>query len=216
MKRCWVLLLPFALITLQCEAGSRASLLTSFAVKFWSWRSLNAPITSDDLPRTALIRPDGWAASVSTQSFARQEEEYEVFVAELKKIRNFSSFPFEKWDAATQADYWALTSALNRVYWELHIFLPMWRDPGYYFQQSYGAVWDTLVTTRRGWNEKHVQSALLPRLQALTTIMYSLLPPVILNSTLNPTLIPHLLGYPFNFPSRGEEPPQRDPYSGPS
>ena len=62
-----------------------------------------------------------------------QEQAYEEFVSELGAIRN--AVNFEEWSLADQTDYWALTSALNRVYWELHIFRPMWRDPGFYLQQ---------------------------------------------------------------------------------
>ena len=69
--------------------------LNAFALKFWEWRSIHAPITSDDLPRTAVVRPDGWGAvNVSASGLLQQQLEYEDFVAELAQIRDTTNANF--------------------------------------------------------------------------------------------------------------------------
>ena len=36
--------------------------------RWWVYRSATAPITSDDLPRTAVVRPDRWAPNVTSKA----------------------------------------------------------------------------------------------------------------------------------------------------
>lgn len=167
----WAMLLLLQIcVASALNQSATANQLNDFATKFWAWRSETAPITSDDLPRTAVIRPSGWAPNVSSVAFIQQERIYEGFVAELRAIRGNTS-AFRDWTSSDQTDYWALTSALNRVYWELYILVPMARDPGYYLQQSYGSVWDCLVTTRDGWREASVHRCLLPRLSQIPSTL---------------------------------------------
>ncbi len=148
--------------------------LNAFALDFWSWRSATAPITSDDLPRTAVVRPDRWPGkNVSAAGRRADEVQYEVFVARLRALRGGDP-SFAAWSADDQTDYYCLTAALNRVYWELHVLRPAHTDPSFYLQQSFGAVWDTLVTTRPPksplWDEPTVHARLLPRLAAIPSI----------------------------------------------
>ncbi len=156
-------------------ASSATLLLNNFADDFWKWRSITAPITSDDLPRTAVVRPDFWAPNVSALKLQEMEVNYEHFALRLRSIRGSDEL-FASWSNDDQADYWALTSALNRVYWELYILRPAHQDPNFYLQQSFSAVWDTLVTTRPPkmpvWDEKTVQARLLPRVAAIPSIFH--------------------------------------------
>ena len=149
------------------------SRLNAFATKFWKWRSVTQPITTDDLPRTAVIRPDNWAPNCSAQSLQAQQLEYEAFVAELRTLRRNGGdgLEFSRWSRDDQVDYFALTSALNRVFWEQHILRPAQRDPGYYVQQSAGAIWDALVRQPLKWQEERVRSQLLPRLLAAPHVL---------------------------------------------
>lgn len=143
--------------------------LNEFAAQFWQWRSQTAPITSDDLPRTAVDRPLNWAPNCSYAAFIEQMIRYEGFVTQLKLIRT----KFETWTVEDQSDYYGLSSALARVYWELHIFTPHFRDPSVYLQLSFGSIWDLLVSIRPPtmWNESNVVHQLLPRMRAIPRIL---------------------------------------------
>ena len=94
--------------------------------------------------------------------------DHEVFVRELRELRAAS---LSDWSRDDQADYWSLTAGLNQVYWELSMLRPHWRDPGFYVQQSYGAVWDVLVRKPEVWSEARVKSQLLPRLKAASAVL---------------------------------------------
>lgn len=91
-------------------------------------------------------------------------------MSKLRQIRG-SEHDFSTWSNGDQSDYWALTSALARVFWELHIFQPAFTDPGFYLQQSYGSVWDTLVSARPGWDDGVLMQELLPRLLAVPDVL---------------------------------------------
>ena len=167
-------LLPLLLLLPATAATNTTAALNAFAEDFWSWRSRTAPITSDDLPRTALVRPDGWTGvNVSASSRHADEVQYEIYVARLRALRGRDS-QFAAWGVDDQTDYFCLTSALNRVYWEMHILRPAETDPNFYLQQSFGSVWDSLVTTRPPkspvWDEPTVLARLLPRLESIPTI----------------------------------------------
>ena len=170
------------------------ALLNEFSKQFWAWRSVWAPITSDDLPRTAVVRPDYWpSVNVSAAAFVQQRVEYEGFVAKMKILRETSAAigadggrrgsgggsgsgsggggGIESWDRDDQADYFALTSALARTYFELYVWPAAWRDPGFYLQQSVGSVWDALVRQPLTWDGERVLKRLLPRVQAVAAVL---------------------------------------------
>ena len=128
---------------LGSDAASTQHELNEFSVDFFQWRSTWAPISFDDLPRVGIERPLGWSANTSKEHFDELTADYEAFRMQLENIR--LSSPFDAWDVDDQADYFGLTSALARCFWELHILRPHMRDPTYYVQQSLGAVWDALV-----------------------------------------------------------------------
>ena len=147
--------------------------LNAFARKFWAWRSITQPITTDDLPRTAVIRPANWAPNCSAENLRAQQLQYEAFVTELRALRRNvgDGLEFAVWSRDDQVDYFALTSALNRVFWEQNMLRPAQRDPGYYVQQSVGAVWDVLVRQPLKWDEERVRTQLLPRLLATPQVL---------------------------------------------
>ena len=68
------------------HSRNTTSSLNAFATSFWAWRSITAPITSDDLPRTAVIRPPGWAPNVSHGSLLEQQVDYELFVHQVRGV----------------------------------------------------------------------------------------------------------------------------------
>ena len=77
-----------------------------------------------------------------------------------------------QWTVDDQADYYALTSAVARAFWELHILRPHRRDPGFYVQQSLGAFWDELVRApASGWSDHRASARLLPRLLGVPAVL---------------------------------------------
>eukprot|EP00729_Bicosta_minor_P020899 gene20899-16966_t len=156
-------------------------------VRWWEWRSITGPITPDDLPRTAVDRPDHWAPNVTATALQMQKAELEGWSTELHQLRTTSQTssaprpsssssssstqpePFAAWSRDDQADYWALSSAISRVFWELNIFRSDKRDPGYYVQNSLGAVWDELVRgpAQGKWTDARVLNRLIPRVRAI-------------------------------------------------
>ena len=165
VPKIFLLLAQCLLATVQASTTSN---LNTFATKFWQWRSITAPITSDDLPRTAVVRPIQWAPNISQAAFIEQEIIYESFVQELQQLHDADSTPFSTWSNFDQTDYYASTSALARVHWELSLFRPHHKDPNYYLQQTYGSIWDLLVT-QRIWNPIVIREKLLSRLSAIPT-----------------------------------------------
>ena len=166
--------LQLLVCTVAVEAnGNITAQLDAFSRKFWAWRSITQPITTDDLPRTAVIRPANWAPDCSAENLHAQQLQYEAFVTELRALRRNGGdgLDFANWSRDDQVDYFALTSALARVFWEQHMLRPAQRDPGYYIQQSVGAVWDALVRQPMAWGEERVRTQLLPRLLATPQVL---------------------------------------------
>eukprot|EP00937_MAST-01D_sp_MAST-1D-sp2_P007275 g7275.t1 len=172
--------------TVGAATPNVSAALDAFALDFWAWRSATAPTTMDDLPRTALVRPSGWAPNCSSAALVDTTVAYDGFAARLDALRLGGGQPFERWARDDQVDYWALTSALARVYWELQLLRPHTRDPVWYVTQGPGAVWDSLVrrpnnadAARRAadgdwsawWPEARLRLELLPRLRAVAPVL---------------------------------------------
>lgn len=103
----------------SAHASTPRQAIASFTTRFWHWRAIHGPISTDDLPRTGEVRPDGWAPNVSYSAIHRVSLEYETWADELAAIRKLATFT--AWSRDDQADYWALTSAVSRVFWEQHV-----------------------------------------------------------------------------------------------
>lgn len=127
--------------------------LDAFALKVAAYRNLWAPITSDDLPRTGVTRPDYWAPNVSAAGVVAASLERESLSAELSALRGTDT-AFEEWSPQDQADYWAISSVLARAFWELHVLQPQLTDPNFYVLQGPGAVWDALVRGPPSWTPR--------------------------------------------------------------
>jgi hypothetical protein len=67
-------MLKLHLLLCLTSASERAR-LDEFSRDFWECRSTTAPVTSDDLPRTAVVRPSGWYPNVTETAFLQQEVE---------------------------------------------------------------------------------------------------------------------------------------------
>ena len=118
-----MLVLAWATTTSSTVVGSTPSqAIASFTTRFWRWRAVHGPISTDDLPRTGVVRPDGWAPNVSYAAIHRVSLEYEIWADELAAIHSLATSA--TWSRDDQADYWALTSAVSRVYWEQHVQRP--------------------------------------------------------------------------------------------
>jgi len=123
---------------------------------------------------TGLRRPPGWAPNTTSAAFLDAKVHYEQFARRLLAIRqnasllnttntvttrrgteerfgatttspNASNDVFVAWSKGDQADWWALSSAVARQFYELYILRSQTRDATYYVQQGPGAVWDSLV-----------------------------------------------------------------------
>ena len=149
--------------------GSPRAEIEAFAAKLELWRAVSTPITDDDLPRTAVVRPDGWAPNVSWSALTAHEVELELLSRELGALRGIprgaptikaptkaptkapatgqatGAEAFASWDRADQVDWWACSALLARRYWDLRVMASAKRDPTFYVLQSAGAVWDELV-----------------------------------------------------------------------
>lgn len=79
------------------------------------WREATTPITDDDLPRIAVVRPDGWAPIVSWSTLIGRKVELELRSRELGGLRGIprgataraptaGADGFAGWDRADQAD----------------------------------------------------------------------------------------------------------------
>ena len=88
MRKGLVFALVIALGALHAHAEARGGrnvteALNDFSDDFWAWRSRTAPTSTDDLPRTAIVRPAGWAPNVSSASLDATALQYEHFARRL-------------------------------------------------------------------------------------------------------------------------------------
>ena len=124
--------------------------LDPLAARVAAWRDETAPISADDLPRTAVARPDRWRPNVTAAAMAEREVARERLLAELAAARGGAA-AFAAWDRQDRVDYWAVSVRLARAAWELHVQRPHASDPTFYVTQGPGAVWDALVRQPGAW-----------------------------------------------------------------
>ena len=147
--------------------------MDAFAAKVAAWRDVSSPISADDLPRTAVSRPLGWASNVTKAALHQRAIEREQLTAELQAVtsRVDGEDDFAEWSAADQVDYWAVSGRLARAFWEAEVVRSPWRDPMWYVLQGPGAVWDSLVRTPSEWSDSRIMSELLPRVNAIAPVL---------------------------------------------
>jgi hypothetical protein len=111
--------------------------LQQLAEDFWTWRAVNQPISSDDIPR--IERPDGWTPDWSHKAFALRRRELTHFATRHQEI------DARPWPIAHQVDYRLIGSAIARVHWELNVTSGHKRNPGFYVDQTLGLLFLSLL-----------------------------------------------------------------------
>jgi uncharacterized protein (DUF885 family) len=104
---------------------------------FWTWRTENQPVSSDDIPR--IERPAGWVPDWSPKTIAWRRMYLADFEARHEQIDPHS------WPVAQQVDYRLIGSAIARVHWELNITCGQERNPGFYIDQTLGLLFLSLL-----------------------------------------------------------------------
>ncbi len=124
--------------------------LKQLAQDFFAFRTMEQPITSDDIPR--VERPDGWTPDFSPEALTEYNSKYKDF---RKRLEEIDMSNFTRHDSV---DFLLLHSAIGRVNWELNILKLPEKDPDFYVQQTLGAVFDLLVISSpiNGTREKNL------------------------------------------------------------
>lgn len=116
--------------------------LEQLSKNFWEWRSWQQPRSHDDLPR--LVRPAGWIPTWNIQDIFEYRNQNSRFLDRLNLIKvgtyELPTVPKEQW-----VDHKLLSSAISRVTWELD-YVQFWKNhPGFYVDQTIGAVFEYLL-----------------------------------------------------------------------
>jgi len=125
--------------TAQVGAGgaARDPGLQALAARFFAWHAAVQPCSGDDVPR--VERPAGWIPPVSPDDLRNQRRIYTEFRYMMGQL------PREGWTRADSVDYLLLRAAIERMNWELNILKTPFRNPGFYVQQTLGALFELLV-----------------------------------------------------------------------
>ena len=115
----------------------QADSLDDLARDFWNWRTIEQPLSSDDIPR--LERPAAWLPDWSPAAVANYRRQMQEFESRWKKL-DTSGSPVPR-----QVDYRLLGSAIARVHWELDRVRSWQRNPLFYVDQSLGAYFHLLL-----------------------------------------------------------------------
>ena len=131
------LILRIVLLALPFCAGLSADPLDDLARDYWSWRAIHQPVSGDDIPR--IERPTGWSPEWSKSSIDKQRDDLAQFEKRWKEM------DAGRWSIPRQVDYRLMGSALARAGWELYVTRAWQRNPGFYIDQSLGAVYLLLL-----------------------------------------------------------------------
>jgi hypothetical protein len=124
-------------VLLVSQARADSPELRALAREFFAWRVSTQPATGDDVPR--VERPDGWVPSWSADALARYNAEQKQFRRRLMALKQIG------WTVADSVDFLLLRSAIARVDFELNVVRSARRNPGFYVQQTLGAVYELLL-----------------------------------------------------------------------
>jgi hypothetical protein len=113
--------------------------LSALGLEFWKWRAATQPSSGDDIPR--IERPDAWLPDWSPDAIDARGTQLEAFRTQWQALATDVS----GWSIALQVDYRLLGSALARVRWELDVLQNWRRHPGFYVDQTLGAVFEALL-----------------------------------------------------------------------
>lgn len=111
--------------------------LDDLAKDFWSWRAVQQPLSTDDIPR--LERPANWTPDWSPEAVKRYRMQLVEFETRWKSLARSS------WPVPRQVDYRLMGSAIARVRWELEVLRNWQRNPMFYVDQTAGAYFHLLL-----------------------------------------------------------------------
>ena len=132
--RCAVALL---LVLPLARASGQSASFDSLATRFWSWRALNQPLSSDDIPR--IDRPASWVPDWSSATVAARQQTLAQFA------RAWRATDTTAWARSRQVDYRLLGSAIARADWELNVTRGWQRNPMFYVDQTLGSIFLLLL-----------------------------------------------------------------------
>src|ERR1700704_3974540 len=130
----WTLTL---LVFLSVTPVFAADPLDDLAKDFWSWRAVEQPLSTDDIPR--LERPATWTPDWSPEAVAR----YRTQLVEFET--RWQSSDASSWSVPRQVDHRLIGSAIARVRWELELLRNWQRNPMFYVDQTAGAYFHLLL-----------------------------------------------------------------------
>jgi uncharacterized protein (DUF885 family) len=125
-------------VVMVCPCVARADELDDLARDFWSWRAVEQPISTDDIPR--IERPSDWVPKWSPDAVKQYRTRLVEFESRWKRI------DATKWSVARQVDYRLMGSAIARVRWELEIIRGWQKNPAFYVDQTLGAYFHLLLS----------------------------------------------------------------------
>jgi hypothetical protein len=113
--------------------------MEKLAEEFWTWRTATQPDSRDDITR--VERHAGWLPDWSADAVSAYRRTLEEFASAYRGL-DPTGEPVEH-----QVDHRLLGSALARAHWELEILRGWQRDPGFYVDQSLGAIYQRLLVS---------------------------------------------------------------------
>ena len=150
------------LVLMLVPARGRGDDLQGLGRDFWAWRELHQPISNDDVPR--ISRPHAWRPDFSREALSSVTKDLAAFEDRWRALA-----PGKGARVAAEVDYRLVGSALARVRWELEGVRSHRRDPGFYVQQTVGALVDLLLPSSP-WTEERGHDVVV-RLQAFPRIL---------------------------------------------
>src|ERR1700730_3628131 len=130
----WILTL---LVFLSATPLFAADPLDDLAMDFWSWRAVEQPLSTDDIPRHQ--RPRTRTPDWSPEAVTRYRMQLVEFETPWKSIDRSS------WPVPRQVDRRLMGSAIARVRWELEVLRNWQRNPMFYVDQTAGAYFQLLL-----------------------------------------------------------------------
>lgn len=137
--------------------------MTRLAEELWAWRVATKPDSPDDLAR--VERPKDWLPDWTPDAVARRSDALATFRKRHRAL-DLTDQP-----TPTQVNGRLLGSALDRVEWELNLLRDWQTNPGFYLDQSLGAVYVLLLDSRPFDDDR--AAALVGRLEAVPEVLAS-------------------------------------------
>lgn len=113
------------------------SRLQKLSEEFFAWRITMQPATTDDINR--VERPDGWFPDFSPEALDRHRDNYSLYKEELYNI------PKINFSRSDSVDFLLLSSAIERINWELNVLKLPYRNPDFYINQTLGILYELLI-----------------------------------------------------------------------